>query len=107
MEGLCCRSLRKEPDTVGELCGQGSEPGETRLTCHGLWPLIEPGSQPLEVNRRGSGQMLQMRLGQTTIASAAQPKAPYPLRNRPFYTSTFSIQLPTSLRPLQLTCHQQ
>ena len=63
--------------------GRG-QPSETRLTRFGLWNLVKPSDEAVEVDGGGRGKMLERCLGQAAVTTEAQAKGPYALRNRAF-----------------------
>lgn len=56
--------------SFGELGRKRGEPGQARRTRLGSRDLIEPGYDPIEVDGRRGGDVLQMRLGQVTVAGS-------------------------------------
>ena len=54
---------------------------------------FELGPDPIQVDRRRRGHVLQVRLGLTAISRPAQTKGPHPLRDRSFDSCTMSVEL--------------
>src|SRR5690242_5390163 len=74
---------QKRSDTVGEIGSsyQGRKAGGAGL---GMRHLLEPVKQAVDVQRCGSGDLLQMGLGQTPLARVAEAESPDALRNGAF-----------------------
>ena len=53
--------------------------GKARRPRLGSWALLQPGDNPIHIDRRGRRHMLEVRLVQTTVARAPQAKGPHPL----------------------------
>ena len=76
--GLCSRQSRKAGDA-------GLRP----------WALVEPGHEPLHIDRSSRRDMLKVRFRQTSVSSIPQPKGTYALGQRSFDTrSSFITLLP-------------
>src|SRR4051794_19532334 len=73
---------QKPPDTVGEVGSGGSEGGEARGAGRGARDRAEPGGKALDIDRGRGRHVLEVRLGQSAVAAAAQAEGAHPLRNR-------------------------
>ena len=59
------------------------------------WALLQPGDNPIHIDRRGSRHMLKVRLVQATVARAPQAKGPHPLGQGAFTPRSALIMLLT------------
>ena len=60
---------------------QRREAGYPRI---GLWALVEPSYDPIDIHGGGGGHVLYVRLWQPPIPRAPQPKGAHALREGPF-----------------------
>ena len=74
------------------------QPGETGEPVFGQRTFLKPGPQPVLIDGRHGGQMLQMGLGQSSVAALTQAETPYPLGDGPLHTSPCIVGFPTSPR---------
>jgi hypothetical protein len=75
----------REDDAEWEAVGR-CEGREARRPSLCAWARLEPGDQPLPIDRGGGGDVLHVRFRHPPIPRAAEPKGAPPLRQRPFNT---------------------
>ena len=63
----------------------------------GPWPLLQPGDNPIDIDRGGGGHVLQVGLLYAPIASPTEAEGPHALRQRPFDPRATLIALPPVL----------
>jgi hypothetical protein len=61
----------------------------------GAWSVNEPGSQTIEIESGGARHLLQVGFHQADIATAPEPKRPYPLGECAFDAGALRIELAT------------
>src|SRR5215213_3842868 len=72
--------LKSRSDTAGEFWS-GGEGGEARSAGRGAWGRPEPVPETTEVDSGRRRDVLQVNLGQPTIARPAQPEGAHALRD--------------------------
>ena len=69
--------------------------GKARRPRLGSWALLQPGDNPIHIDRRGRRHMVEGCLVQATGARAPQAKGPYPLGQGAFTPRSALIMLLT------------
>src|SRR5699024_8137709 len=75
----------------GSCGGEGGKAGGPGL---GPRALVEPGYEPIHVDGRGGGRVVEMGFLDTPIACAPEPEGPDPLREGAFDACSTLIHLP-------------
>src|SRR5215471_1964070 len=80
---------------------EGGETGGARLRS---WALIELRHNPIDIDRGGDRDVLQVGLRQAPISALPQAKGPYPLREGPFHARPLLITLLSLLTGIPGPC---